>query len=75
MDKYGPLKQYFGHSGFRPGQEELVLQLDLDRLPTYGVMRDTDRRTRGCWRRCGRCAAGWPRPAACPPTWSFPTPR
>ena len=37
MDKLTLLKQYFGHSGFRPGQEPLVDAL-LDRRDVMGVM-------------------------------------
>ena len=37
MDKYALLKQYFGHSGFRPGQEELVDAL-LSGRDALGVM-------------------------------------
>lgn len=37
MDKYGILKQYFGHSDFRPGQKELIDAL-LDGRDVLGVM-------------------------------------
>ena len=37
MDKYTALKQYFGHSAFRPGQEELVDAL-LGSRDVLGVM-------------------------------------
>ena len=37
MDKYTALKRYFGHGGFRPGQEELVDAL-LSRRDALGVM-------------------------------------
>ena len=37
VDKYALLKQYFGHSGFRPGQEELVDAL-LSGRDVLGVM-------------------------------------
>ena len=37
MDKYTALKQYFGHSAFRPGQEELVDAL-LGGRDVLGVM-------------------------------------
>jgi len=37
MDKYTALKQYFGHSQFRPGQEELVDAL-LSGRDVLGVM-------------------------------------
>ena len=37
MDKQGALKQYFGHEGFRPGQEELVEGI-LQGRDVLGVM-------------------------------------
>ena len=37
MDKLELLKQYFGHSGFRPGQEPLVDAL-LDHRDVMGIM-------------------------------------
>ena len=37
MNKYDSLAQYFGHTAFRPGQEELIDAL-LDGRDAFGVM-------------------------------------
>ena len=37
MDKYTVLREYFGHTGFRPGQETLIDSL-LDGRDAFGVM-------------------------------------
>ena len=56
MDKLTALKQYFGHDGFRPGQQALVDGLLAGR-DVFGVM-PTGGGKSSCRRCCGR-ASRW----------------